>query len=204
MIGNKTMLRPGGERWFWPAWAVAFAGFPIGGSAAFLLFGPIETVGLAVLGGAVAGAAIGAAQWLVLRQRLPLSVLWVPATAAGMAVGLTLGQVVLGDETTAAPMLLRGLITGAVIGAAQALLLRGLLPTPLIWAAVVTIAWPASWAVTTAIGVNLAEKWAVFGSSGALVFQLISGLTLVFLLRLSVRTQPPALARRPVAAAKGT
>ena len=43
-----------------------------------LLVGPIETVGTAAIAGAVAGAAIGAAQWLVLRRRLPLSALWVP------------------------------------------------------------------------------------------------------------------------------
>jgi hypothetical protein len=37
----------------------------------------------------------------VLRRRLPLSGLWVAATGAGMAVGMTLGQVVLGDDTAA-------------------------------------------------------------------------------------------------------
>ena len=113
MIWNKTLPTPSSERWFWPAWGVAFVGFPIGGTAAAALLGPIESVGTAAIGGAIAGGVIGAAQWLVLRRRLPLSGLWVVATAGGMAVGLTLGQVVLGDDTTAVPLLLRGLLAGA-------------------------------------------------------------------------------------------
>lgn len=204
MIWNKTMPGPDGERWFWPAWGVAFVGFPIGGSAAYLLLGPVEAVGTAALGGAVTGAAVGAAQWLVLRRRLPLSGLWVAATSAGMAVGMTLGQLVLGDDTAAVPLLLRGLLTGAAIGIPQAVLLRGALPTPVSWAAVVAVGWAVAWAVTAAFGVDLARKWTVFGSSGALVFQLATGLTLAYLLRQSARTRAPAHARAPIAAVKGS
>ena len=182
---------------------MAFAGFPIGGSAAYLLLGPVEAVGTAALGGAVTGAAIGAAQWLVLRRRLPLSGLWVAATAAGMAVGMILGQLVLGDDTAAMPLLLRGLLTGAAIGIPQAVLLRGVLPTPVIWAAVVTLGWAVAWSVTAAFGIDLARKWAVFGTSGALVFQLATGLTLAFLLAQAARTRAPAHQRRPVASGKG-
>ena len=58
MIWNKTTPGPDGERWFWPAWGVAFVGFPIGGSAAYLLLGPVETVGAAAIGGIVTGAAL--------------------------------------------------------------------------------------------------------------------------------------------------
>src|SRR5919198_6417027 len=101
MMRNETVAHPvAGGRWFWPAWAVAFLGFPIGGAAATLLVGPIESIGAAVIAGALAGGVIGAAQWLVLRRRLPLSALWVAATAGGMAVGMALGQVLLGDSTT--------------------------------------------------------------------------------------------------------
>jgi hypothetical protein len=204
MIWHKTIPGPGGERWFWPTWGVAFAGFPIGGSAAYLLLGPIETVGAAAIEGLVAGAAVGVAQWLVLRRRLPLCGLWVAATGAGMAVGMALGQVVLGDDTTSVPLLLRGLVTGAAIGVPQAVLLRGVLPTPVLWAAVVTVGWAVAWAVTAAFGIDLARKWAVFGTSGALVFQLATGLTLAYLLRQSARTRAPAHEHRPVAAGKGS
>jgi hypothetical protein len=183
MMRNKTVSSPHSERWFWPAWGAAFLGFPIGGAAATLLVGPIESVGAAFIAGAVAGSVIGAAQWLVLRWRLALSALWVPATAGGMALGMVLGQVLLGDDTTIQPLLLRGLVVGAAIGAAQAALLRAVLPIPTMWAAVVALGWPLAWAISVAIGLDLTWNWAVFGASGALVFQLATGLTLFYLLR---------------------
>ena len=192
MMWNKTIPSPAtGGRWFWPAWGAAFLGFPIGGAAATLLVGPIESVGAALIAGAVAGGVIGAAQWLVLRRRIPLSALWVAVTAGGMAVGMALGQVVLGDSTTMQPLLLRGLVVGAAIGAAQVALLRGILPTPM-WAAVVTLGWPLAWAVSAAIGLDLTRNWAVFGSSGALFFQLATGLTLAYLLRQNAAALAPA------------
>lgn len=193
---NTTTPDPRGDRWFWPAWGAAFLGFPIGGAAAYLLLGPIETIGSAAVAGTVAGAAIGAAQWLVLRRRLPLSALWVLATAGAMAIGLGVGQVLLGDDTAMQPLLLRGLMTGAAVGAAQAVLLRGVLPTPWVWAVVVTIAWVLGWSVTAAAGIDLPRKWAVFGASGALTFQLVTGLILAYRLRrnVSARTPAPAVA----------
>src|ERR671939_171801 len=101
MMWNKTIASPAtGGRWFWPSWGLAFLGFPIGGAAATLLVGPIDTVGAAALGGAVAGGGFGGAKWLVLRRRLPLSVLGPPVTAGAMALGLALALVVLGDGTT--------------------------------------------------------------------------------------------------------
>ena len=200
MIWNKTIPGPGGERWFWPAWGVAFVGFPIGGSAAYLLLGPVEAVGAAAMGGAVTGAAIGAAQWLVLRRRLPLSALWVAATAAGMAVGMTLGQVLLGDDTaTAAAAPARTCSPGQLSASRRLSCCAASCRRRSIWAAVVTVGWALAWAVTAAFGVDLARKWAVFGSSGALVFQLVTGLTLAYLLAQAARTRAPAHERRPVA-----
>ena len=193
MMWNKTTPSPAtGGRWFWPAWGAAFLGFPIGGAAATLLVGPIESVGAALIAGVVAGGVIGAAQWLVLRRRLPLSALWVAATGGGMAVGMALGQVLLGDATTMQPLLLRGLVVGAAIGAAQAALLRGTLATPTVWAAVVTLGWPLAWAVSAAIGLDLTRNWAVFGASGALIFQLATGLALAYLLRRNAAALAPA------------
>jgi hypothetical protein len=199
MMRNETVAHPvSGGRWFWPAWAAAFLGFPIGGAAATLLVGPIESVGSALIAGAVAGGVIGGAQWLVQRLRLAVSALWVPATAAAMALGMALGQILLGDSTAQLPLLLRGLIVGAAIGAAQAALLRGILPTHILWAAVVTVGWPLAWAVSAAIGIDLSRNWAVFGSSGALAFQVATGLTLAYLLRRSALapTSAPAAGLR--------
>jgi hypothetical protein len=199
MERHASLVSAAGSRWFWLAWGAAFLGFPIGGTAAAALVGPIDTVGTATLGGAI--AAIGAAQWLVLRRRLPLSVLWVPATAGAMAVGLAIGHVLLGDATTMPPLLTRGLIVGAPIGAAQAALLLGLLPRPMLWAAVVTLGWPLGWAITTVFRVDLSLKWAVFGSSGALTFQLATGVILAYLLRQPAPGLAPVPERGPVTAA---
>jgi hypothetical protein len=151
-----------------------------------------------LIAGAVAGAVIGAAQWLVLRRRISLSALWVPATAGGMALGMALGEVLLGHETSMQPLLLRGLVVGTAIGAGQAVLLRGGLPTATMWAAVVTVGWPLAWAVTAAIGLDLTWNWAVFGASGALIFQLATGLTVFFLLRRNTPVLVPAPAAASV------
>ncbi|HEY3061885.1 MAG TPA: hypothetical protein VGL99_23160 [Chloroflexota bacterium] len=109
-----------------------------------------------------------------------------------MALGMVLGQVLLGHDTTMQPLLLRGLVVGAAVGAAQGALLRGVLPTPTLWAAVVTLGWPVAWAVSVAIGLDLTWNWAVFGASGALIFQLAMGLILAYLLRRNAPVLSPA------------
>jgi hypothetical protein len=59
----------------------------------------------------------------------------------------------------------------------------------------VGLGWPLAWAVSAAIGLDLSWNWAVFGSSGALVFQLATGLVLAYLLRQPGRVATPAPAR---------
>jgi hypothetical protein len=39
------------------------------------------------------------------------------------------------------------------------------------------------WFITRGAGIDLSYKWAVFGASGAITFQLLTGLALYFLLR---------------------
>ena len=60
---------------------------------------------------------------------------------------------------------------GGIVGLLGALLL-GLL-----------LSWALGWIITRAVGIDLALQWSVFGSSGALTFQLLSGLTLAWMLR---------------------
>lgn len=163
---------------FWMGWMPAFLGFPLGGVVAAALVGPITTPLAGALGGVLAGAVVGTAQWLVLRRRLPLSFWWIAATALGMAAGLALGILLLGTGSEGAALPLRGLITGASIGVAQSLLLRKLSSRAPAWALIVALGWALGWVITRAVGVDLALNWAVFGSSGALTFQLLSGLLL--------------------------
>jgi hypothetical protein len=81
-------------------WLVAFLGFPIGGLIASVLIGHMDTVVDGVFGGAIAGALTGAAQFVALRQRLPISWRWITVTAAGLALGVGLRAALFGTETT--------------------------------------------------------------------------------------------------------
>jgi hypothetical protein len=100
-----------------------------------------------------------------------------------MSIGLALSVGVLGIDTTGTSLPLRGLVTGAGIGIAQYLLLRQHTPRALIWAIVVAGGWSLGWIVTRAVGVDLTPNFTVFGSTGAWAFQLLTGLTLAWLLR---------------------
>ena len=167
---------------FWAGWGLAFVGFPLGGLAAFALVGGVTTPVEGVIGGAATGAVIGLTQWLALRRRLALTPWWIAATAVGMGTGLALGIALLGTDTVGITLPLRGLVTGAGIGIAQFMLLRGSTARAFVWPFVVACSWAIGWLVTRAVGVDLALQWSVFGAAGALTFQLLTGLALAWLL----------------------
>lgn len=168
---------------FWGGWGLAFLGFPLGGLAGQALTSGVTSPLAGVVAGAATGAVIGTTQWLVLRRRLPLAPWWIAATAAGMAAGLGLAVALLGIDTAGNALLLRGLVAGAGIGVAQALVLRPITPWAALWAVVVTVSWALGWTITRAAGVDLTPNWSVFGSTGAWGFQLLTGLTLAWMLR---------------------
>lgn len=169
---------------FWLFWGLVFLGFPIAGVLSNLL-GQVNTPVRGLLAGLVAGAVIGIAQWLVLRSVIPVTTNWVVATSLGMGVGLALATAFFGSETSGSQLLIRAAITGLIIGLAQWFLLRTLLPQAFLWPLFVAIGWIAGWFVTRSAGVDLSFKWSVFGASGALAFQLISGIGLYILFRIS-------------------
>jgi hypothetical protein len=170
---------------FWIFWVLAFLRFPIAGLLANLV-GAVTTPLRAILAGAIAGVALGLVQWLVLKSQLSLPIWWVIATSVGMAIGLAISTMWLGSETAGNELLWRGAITGLCMGIAQYIVLRQVLPLPqsVIWIGVVAVGWAVGWFVTRAAGIDLSPKWSVFGVSGALTFQLLTGLALYFLLRL--------------------
>ena len=168
---------------FWLLWLVGFLGFPLGGLAANLTVGPVNNPVRGVLAGTITGAMIGAAQWLILRNHLALPIWWIPTTALGMAVGLGVGVALLGSETSGNALLYRALITGLCIGAAQWFLLRDILPESSVWIPVITLAWALGWFLTRCVGVNLDYHWSVFGAVGAVTFQIVVGIVLVWLTR---------------------
>jgi hypothetical protein len=172
---------------FWLLWALAFLAFPIGGLAATAAVGPVSTPLRGLIGGAAMGAVLGVSQWFILRLRLPLPIWWIVATSLGMAVGLAISTALLGSETAGSRLLWRAALTGLCIGIAQCIVLSQVIPLPLsgLWGVVVTVGWVLGWAVTRRAGIDLGPKWAVFGSSGAIMFQLVTGIALAILFRWS-------------------
>jgi hypothetical protein len=54
--------------WLWPV--AILISFPIGGYIADLVVDGVDSVGTALAAGLIAGAIIGAGEWLALRQRV--------------------------------------------------------------------------------------------------------------------------------------
>jgi hypothetical protein len=174
-------VRPHPRIWAWPL--AALIGFPIGGEIANLIVGPVDSVGAALAGGLIAGAVIGAAQWLALRQLVRW--IWIVATSAGMSVGLALGAALVDYGITRGNLVVMGAATGALVGALQALVfLRQGIPGAAWWAAANPPAWALGWLVTSyVITKNVEEQFTNFGASGTLLFALVTSLLLALLFR---------------------
>lgn len=171
-------------RRLWGGWLVSFLGFPLGGLPAIAL-GGVDDVPVAILGGVAAGLVIGTGQGLVLRRVWGrVLVPWAAASALGLGVGLAIGSSVVGFGTAAPDLVIQGLICGLGVGVAQAAVLGGHLGrgAGATWALSVTVLWPLGWMVTQFAGVQVSDRFAVFGASGALVFSALSGCVLVALI----------------------
>jgi hypothetical protein len=163
-------------------WMLAFLGFPIGGLLALVLVGSVEGAASGALAGALAGAVIGTAQWLVLRRYLRVGPGWVLATALGVPIGDAVGALITEAGTGIGDLLITGLATGVAVGLLQWWLLRDRVQSARLWPLVVAVAWPLGWTVTWAAGVDVERSYAVFGSTGALVFAAITGATMWLML----------------------
>jgi hypothetical protein len=155
----------------WPLWLLATVSYPLAGIAGRLVAGPATTWTAALLAGAIAGLVVGGAQALAMTPRRP-DVRWALAMAVGSGIGLAV-SVGLGLAPLAT-----GLLTGALIGVAQAAVAARAALDPrrsvLAWPVAVALAWGLGWTVTTAIGVDPEAGWAVFGLSGALTSQVVT------------------------------
>ena len=83
-----------------------------------------------------------------------------------------------GYGTSVGELAIMGAITGLPLGAAQALLLRGRVAYPWVWAAAMPLLWALGWTVTAAAGVGVDRQYAVFGAFGAITFMALSGVLL--------------------------
>jgi hypothetical protein len=159
-------------------WLPTFLGFPLGGLLAIGVVGSLDDPLTAAAGGLLAGTVIGAAQWLALRPS-GISRRWAGYTAAAMAAGSALAAAATGAGTELSDLMLSGLVTGAAVGAAQSTLLTSPRLVAAAWTAVTASSWSLAWLVSWAvIGVNADQGFYVFGSSGALLATVTTGLAL--------------------------
>jgi hypothetical protein len=161
-------------------WIIAILGFPVGGFIGHLIAGPAATVPAALVSGLIAGAIIGAAQAIALGILRPQALaLWAGATALGLGVALAAVTAVIGQIETQTEAIVLGAISGLALGAGQAaLLMRERVANVWVWVVASGLAWAVGWAVTSGVGVALAAGWPVYGISGALVSQIITGVVL--------------------------
>ena len=169
------------QMWLWPL--LVLVGVPIGGYVADLVVDGVESVGAALAAGLIAGALIGAAEWFALRRWV--SWLWIPATTAGMAIGLAIGAPLADYGIGRGDLALMGAVTGLGVGVMQALVLaREHVPGAFWWAIANPPGWALGWFVSSyVIARNIAERFPIFGASGALVFGLLTWLVLAMLFR---------------------
>jgi hypothetical protein len=155
----------------------------VGGYVANLAVGPVDSVGAALAGGLVAGAVVGAAQWLALRRLVPW--VWIAATSIGMAAGLTLGAALVDYGISRVDLMLMGAVSGAVVGGLQALVLaRHGISGAAWWAVANPFAWVLAWLVSSyVISANIEERFTNFGASGCLLYALLTGVLLEVLFR---------------------
>ena len=172
--------------WSWVAVALAF---PIAGYIGWKISGPVDTVEAALIGGALTGAGLGAAQWWAAKGVLGRAVAWISSSAAGYAIGLAAGAALVGYDTDIGALALMGLVSGASLGAAQGLVLarQGNRRLGAAWGAAMPVLFALAWVPTTVIGVSVENQFTVFGAAGAVLFMLLSGLLLARFTPSSVR-----------------
>jgi hypothetical protein len=158
-------------------WLPTFLAFPLGGLLAIETVGSLDDPLSAAAGGLLAGAVIGAGQWLALRSR-GIGRRWVAYTAAAMAAGTALAAAVTGAGTELEDLMFTGLLAGAAVGAAQSTLLARAGLASVAWTAVTAASWSLGWLTTWAYLTDIERGYYVFGAGGALLVTVLTGLAL--------------------------
>jgi hypothetical protein len=150
----------------WWRWLLVALAFPVAGEIGHLVAGRVDSVSAAVLGGVVTGSGLGAAQWALLRRR-GIGARWIPATAAGLGVGLAAGAALVSYRTDITSLVVMGAVSGLGVGLAQGTML-GKTRRMLGWSVVTAALWAVGWSVTTAGGISVDQQFVVFGAYGAI------------------------------------
>jgi hypothetical protein len=178
---SRQPVQDPSERRSFPGWrwvAVGFA-FPVAGYIGWKVGGRVDAVDAALLGGALTGAGLGAVEWWAAEGALGRAVPWIGFSAVAYAVGLATGAELVGHDTDLGSLAVMGLVSGAVLGVAQGLLLaRQHRTLALPWAAGMPVLFALGWCASSGIGVDVDDQFTVFGAAGAVVFTLLSGLLL--------------------------
>lgn len=185
--GRRSTDRSGDRKgiarrlWLWPLAIVV--SLPIGGYVADVVVDGVDSAGAALAGGLIVGAIVGAAEWFALRRWVSWA--WVPATIAGMAVGLVAGAALVDYGIDRPDLVLMGAVNGLGVGVMQALVLvRHRIPGAFWWAVATPPAWALGWFVSSyVISRNIDERFPIFGASGAIVFGLLTWVLLAGLIR---------------------
>jgi len=171
-MSNPTQSVP--VRWF-----IAVIAFPIGGFLGHLVGGPAATIPAALISGVIAGAIIGVGQGFALNVRGQALLSWAAVTAIGLAAALAAVTPFIGQIATRREAATLGAVSGLALGAGQAAVLhRQYVRNSWIWIPASAVAWGVGWFVTASIGVALEAGWPVYGLSGALASQLITGIVI--------------------------
>ena len=156
-------------------WMVSFAGYPLGGYAAYLLVGGADGPGPALAGGLLTGAILGAVQVWAMGKSAPRPLAWVLATAVGMMAGVAAGAALVDYRTDLTSLVVQGAVGGALVGIAQAVVLVTRLGAlALVWPFYLSGTFAIGWAVTASAGIDVDQQFTIFGSSGAFVATLLT------------------------------
>jgi hypothetical protein len=135
----------------------------------------------------VIGISVGTMQWLVLRRRIDGAGWWVLASIVGFAAGKLVGDAIAQAVSGAVGFILSGAAIGTLLGIAQWLVLRRHVAQAGRWVLASALAWAVGWAI-----INLIDEAAsgptgtayLIGATGAAVAGVITGVSLIWLLRL--------------------
>jgi hypothetical protein len=109
-------------------------------------------------------------------------------TAVGLAVGVALAFAIFGYGDSVGDLAVVGAVSGLGVGVTQWWLLGAFVGGPVwLWVPASAAFWALAWTVTTAIGVDPDDRWAVPGLSGAATVTVLLGGVLWFLARLGLQ-----------------
>src|SRR3954449_7769529 len=177
---QSAHAQPGRRRFPGWRWVAVAPAFPLAALIGRALGGPVDAVGAALIGGALTGAGLAAVQWWAADGALGRPGAWIGAGGIGYGVGLAAGAALVGYDTGLGDLAIMGLVSGALLGAAQGLVLarQGRRGLALPWALAMPVLFALGWCASTVIGVDVANQYTVFGAAGAVLFMLGSGVLL--------------------------